>query len=183
MKSLLKALLPFLLLSIVAIACNNPKNSKATTSAAAGNQKIAYVESDSILFEMPEYKAAKLELDQMKIVLSKQMEAEQTKAQQYYAAVMTKVQQGSLAPAQQKAEEAKLMKMQEDLQARGLQMEQEMLAKEQELTKPMYDKFKEALKELAKVNGYAYILDKKLLLYSDGGEDASAKLKEKLGIK
>lgn len=183
MKSLQKAFLPFLLLSIVAIACNNPKDSKSTASAGSGNQKIAYVETDSIFFEMPEYKAAKLELEQMKMVLSKQMEEEQTKAQQYYAAVMSKVQQGVLAPAQQKAEEAKLMKMQEDLQAKGMQLEQAMIEKEKELMTPMDDKFKAALKEVAKANGYAYILDKKLMLYSDGGEDASAKLKEKLGMK
>ena len=41
----------------------------------------------------------------------------------------------------------------------------------------------EALKEIAKSEGYAYVIDKKLLLYSEGGIDATEKLKTKLGVK
>jgi outer membrane protein len=47
----------------------------------------------------------------------------------------------------------------------------------------MYDKFNEALKEIAKKEGYSYVFDKKMMLYSDGGIDATDKLKEKLGVK
>jgi outer membrane protein len=96
---------------------------------------------------------------------------------------MQKVQQGILAPAQQKLEEDRLMKMQEDLQRKAMKMEEEMITKEQEMTKPMYDKFNEALKEIAKKEGYSYVFDKKMMLYSDGGIDATDKLKEKLGVK
>ena len=46
----------------------------------------------------------------------------------------------------------------------------------------MYEKFNEALKSIAKSSNYAYILDKKLLLYSEGGEDATQKLKTALGV-
>lgn len=150
--------------------------------ANAQTQKVAYVDPEVIIPNMPEYKAAKSELEQFKSILQKQFEGEQARMQQYYQDVMTRVQQGLLSPAQQKAEEEKLMKMQEELQRKGLKMEEDLAAKEQELTKPMYDKFNEALKSIAKANSYSYVLDKKLMLYSEGGEDATPKLKAQLGI-
>lgn len=151
-------------------------------TAFTQNQKIAYVDPEQIIPNMPEYKAAKSELEQYQNILKKQMEGEQAKMQQYYTDVMTKVQRGELSPAQQKTEEDKIMKMQEELQRKGMKMEEDMGAKELELTKPMYEKFNEAMKNLAKTNGYAYIFDKKFLLYSEGGDDATAKLKTQLGI-
>jgi outer membrane protein len=149
---------------------------------SAQNQKIAYVDVDAITPNMPETKAAKSELEQFKAILQKQLEGEQAKAQQYYTDVMTKIQQGVLAPAQQKAEEEKLMKMQEELQKKALKMEEDMAAKQEELFKPLEEKFKTALSSVAKTGGFAYILDKKLLLYSDGGEDVTSKVKAQLGV-
>jgi outer membrane protein len=148
-----------------------------------GTLKIAHVDPEQIIPNMPEYKTAKEQLEKLKLELQAQMETEQQRAQQYYASVMQKVQQGILAPAQQKLEEDKLVKMQEDLQKKAMKMEEDMIAKEQEMTKPMYDKFNEALKEIAKKEGYTYVFDKKMMLYSDGGIDATDKLKEKLGVK
>ena len=46
----------------------------------------------------------------------------------------------------------------------------------------MYEKFNEAMKTVAKANGVAYIFDKKMMLYSEGGEDLTTKLKAQLGI-
>jgi outer membrane protein len=151
-------------------------------SLSAQNQKIAYVDPEQIIPNMPEYKAAKSELEQYQNILKKQMEGEQAKMQQYYTDVMTKIQRGELSPAQQKTEEDKLMKMQEELQRKGMKMEEDMGTKELDLTKPMYEKFNEAVKAVAKANGFSYIFDKKMMLYSEGGEDATAKLKAQLGI-
>ncbi len=44
------------------------------------------------------------------------------------------------------------------------------------------EKYKEALEKVAKANQYSYILDKKMLLYADGGIDATEKIKTALGI-
>jgi outer membrane protein len=151
-------------------------------SAFSQNQKIAYVDPEQIIPNMPEYKAAKSELEQYNSILQKQLEGEKAKMQQYYTDVMTKIQRGELSPAQQKTEEDKIMKMQEELQRKAMKMEEDMGAKELELTKPMYEKFNDAMKNLAKANGFAYIFDKKFLLYSEGGEDATSKLKTQLGI-
>jgi outer membrane protein len=63
-----------------------------------------------------------------------------------------------------------------------MKMEEDMGTKELDLTKPMYEKFNEAMKTVAKANGVAYIFDKKMMLYSEGGEDLTTKLKAQLGI-
>jgi len=168
---------------VVSVSCDKKSTDKTDKPVPTAVLKIAHVDPEQIIPNMPEYKAAKEELEKLKTELQAQMESEQQRAQQYYASVMQKVQQGVLAPAQQKLEEDKLMKMQEDLQRKAMKMEEDMITKEQEMTKPMYDKFNEALKEIAKKESYTYVFDKKMLLYSDGGIDATDKLKEKLGIK
>ena len=52
-----------------------------------------------------------------------------------------------------------------------------------ELMTPFQDKILQAIQDVAKENGYAYIFDSKNLLYSEGGDDVSALVKKKLGIK
>lgn len=168
-------------------SCNNSENLKReqpiSNKGISTELKIAYVDPEMVIPNMPEYKSAQEELEKLKNSLQQQMQVEQQRAQQYYTTVMNKVQQGILSPAQQKVEEDKLMKMQEDLQKKAMNMEEDLMKKEQEMTKPMYDKFNDALKEIAKSEGYSYVFDKKLLLYSEGGTDATEKLKEKLEIK
>ncbi len=145
-------------------------------------QKIAYVDADQILPNMPEYKRAKAEVESYSKILQKQLEGKQAAMQQYYTDVMTRVQNGTMPPVEQKAAEEKLAKMQEELQTLALKADEDLLKKEQELTKPLYEKFENALKTVAQANGYAYVLDKKLLLYDGGGIDATSKIKAQLGI-
>jgi len=151
-------------------------------SAFSQNQKIAYLDYEEISKLMPEYKAFTSEIESYGKILQKQLEGEQAKMQQYYTDVTNKVQQGLIAPAQQKIEEEKLMKMQEEYQRKEMKMREDMISKQEELIKPIEDKLLSALKAVAKSNGYAYVLDKKAFLYLDGGEDISSKVKVQLGI-
>lgn len=152
----------------------------AFTSSYA--QKIAHVDADAIIPAMPEYKAAKSQVEAYSKQLQKSLEAEQTQMQQYYQEVMQKAQSGGMAPVEQQQAEEKLKAMQEGLQKKAMEADQKLANKEGELTEPLYKKFNDALETVAKANGYAYIFDKKLLLYSDGGIDATAKVKEALGL-
>lgn len=145
-------------------------------------QKIAFVDAEAIIPSMPEYKKAESDYLQHQEILQKQFEGDQVKLEQYYSGVMQKVQAGMLTPVQQKAEEEKLMKMQEDLQKKTGQMQEDLMAKKMELEKPLYDKFNEAIKSVAKTNNYNYIFDKKVFLYHEGGDDATNKVKAQLGI-
>ena len=105
--------------------------------------------------------------------MEKQLETEQRKLQEFYTEVMTKAQRGELDDQAQKSAEGTLMKMQADLQKLASEADEALAKKEQELTKPIYDEFERALGSVAREHGFAYILDKKLLLYSAGGIDAT----------
>jgi outer membrane protein len=150
--------------------------------APQADAQIAYVDMEQIIENMPDYKRVKSELESYQKVLEKQLQAEEKKMQDYYTSVMQQAQAGTMSPAQQKEAEAKLQKMQEDLQKKAADAEKQLVDKEAALSKPLYDKLNGAIKSVATANKYAYIVDKKLLLYSDGGIDATGKLKSQLGI-
>ncbi len=163
-------------------ACNQPTDKTATTTTQGGTV-VAYVEAETIVNEMPEYKEAKDKLAALNDSLQKQLQDEGAKFQAYQQKIMSEQSAGTLSPQKEREAGAKLQKMQEDLQQKMAAAEQQIMGKEAELTKPMYDKFNEALKTVAKANGYAYIIDKKVLLYSEDGIDATAKVKTQLGLK
>jgi len=150
------------------------------TTASA--QKIAYVNSDNIVPEMAAYKRAKSEVEAYGKQLQKVLEGKQKEMETYYADVMRKAQNGELTPKQEQEAQAKLQEMQANLQKEAADADKKLMEKEGELTKPLYEEFNQALKKVAKENSYSYILDKKLLLYSDGGIDATEKVKTALGI-
>lgn len=58
-------------------------------------------------------------------------------------------------------------------------------AKRQELLKPIYDKARKAIEDTAKEKGYGYVIDnsQSILLVAPAGDDLSAPVKAKLGIK
>lgn len=153
-----------------------------TFGTVSNAQKIAYIVSEEIVPEMPAYKKAKSEVEAYGKQLQKILEGKQLEAQQYYQEVSKKGQEGMLTPKQEQEAQAKLQQMQADLQKEAAESDQKLAKKEGELTKPLYEELDAALKKVAKENQYSYILDKKFLLYSEGGIDATAKVKTALNI-
>ena len=154
----------------------------ASSTSLSAQQTIAYVNAEAVIQEMPEYKRAKSEVEAYGQQLQKRLEKQQTDMTTYYQEIAQKETQGLLTPKDAEEAKVKLQKMQEDLQKAAAEADSKLIEKEQALTKPLYERFNVALKSVAKSNGYAYILDKKLLLYSDGGVDATSKVKASLGL-
>ncbi len=154
----------------------------AFSSTTATAQKIAHVDSEQLIPEMPAYKRAKSEVEAYGKQLQKLLETKQKERQADYKGTAGTAQKGLLNQIQQQDAEKKLQGMQAALQQEAASADQKLAKKEQDKLKPLYETFNAALKKVAKENGYAYILDKKLLLYSDGGNDATAKVKAALGI-
>ena len=61
--------------------------------------------------------------------------------------------------------------------------ESDLQLKQIEMLKPFQEKLIEAIKIVAKENGYTYIFDKNTVLYYSDSEDITNKVKAKLGIK
>ncbi|RZK42054.1 MAG: OmpH family outer membrane protein [Pedobacter sp.] len=134
---------------------------KSTTTAVAADEKIVYVNSDSLLTKYEYFKDLQKKMETKgkaaESDLASKTQAFQREVQQYQQ------QQNTLPADQRAATEQRLSRKQQELQAyqqnagAALQNEQ---AKEQEV---LYDKVAEYLKTYAKTKGY-----KMVLTYSKG---------------
>ncbi|MGH1336627.1 MAG: OmpH family outer membrane protein [Aureispira sp.] len=150
--------------------------------ALAQTQKVAYVASENIIPAMAEYKKAQSELQAYTKQLEKILQQKKAAIEKDYAAVMDSVQKGIMTKIQQERAQVRLETGQQKLQQEAMNADQKVAKKEGQLIEPLYKKFNDALEAVARDEGYTYIIDKKFLLYSVGGIDATAQVKEKLGM-
>lgn len=126
---------------------------------------------DSIRIKLENYQ------QELQDVYNTMMEEYQTKSEKYNR------EAGTMSPTIMKIRKQEIS----DLESRILEFQQnvqdELQTKQIELTQPFQDAIINAINEVAKENGFTYIFDSSTLLYSGGGEDVSALVKKKLGIK
>ena len=147
-------------------------------------QKFGYINSQALIQEMPDVKAANSEIDILKGQLQKKGENMVKDLQTKYADLERKQQSGEISPKQLEGEAAKL-KEEESKILEYEQTSQEMIAqKGNVLFKPIQDKVNQAIKDIAAEAGYTYIFDTSLgiILYADESTDLTVKVKAKLGI-
>ena len=156
-----------------------------TTVNAQQNQKIAYVDSDYILENIPEYSDAQEEINQ----LSKQWEKEITKLFQEAQEMDREYQAESVLLSEdqkRKKKEAITAKRQE---AEALRMqyygpEGELYTKRAELIQPIQEKVYNAINQLALTKNYAFVFDKAsgtTMLYCNEKNDISDDVLDEIG--
>ena len=160
----------FLLLAAIVLTCTT-----------AFSQKYGHVNTQEIFTAMPgadsiqtKLKAFETELTDIYTSLVSEFQTKKEKFDQEAGTMSSTVRQyreKELVDLQQR-----IMEFQEGVQA-------DMQDKQLELMQPFQDKILKAIEDVAKENGYAYIFDTQVLLYSEGGDDVSALVKKKLGIK
>ncbi len=148
--------------------------------SSANAQKVAYIDADDIITQMPAYNRAKSEKEAYSKQLEKTLKAKEKEMQAFYQSAMDKVERGELTPQQQEEVKQELQEKQEKIQKEAGNADKMLMEKELELTKPLYEVLEAALKKVAKENEYSCILDKKFILY--GAIDATAQVKTALGI-
>jgi len=169
MKSLLFILLVFLL---------------AFTKINA--QSFAYIDSDYILGNVPEYAESKAKLDKLAETWTKDIEDR-------FKVIKTQKEnfdkEEILLPAEEKAkrksEIEKLEKETLDLQTQRFGLNGDYFMKRQELIKPIQDRIYTAMKKVAKAEGYTFVFDKanqSNLIYADKEADISNSVLEEMGI-
>lgn len=141
---------------------------------------IAYVEADELIQDMAEYKKANIDLETYAKQLEAQLKQEQEKFQMEYQAVVDSVNRGIITPLQQEQAQLRIQKKQQKLELQSRDAQNKIVQKEADLFKPINEKFQAALKAVATEENFTYIVDKKMLLYFDGGVDATEKVKMKL---
>ena len=149
----------------------------------ANAQKIAHINTDKLLAEMPETKALKAELEKLRTTYRNDIEGMfkklEAKVKKYEAEGKTQTQEENVKRAQEVQLDRQKIAQAEQT------MNQEMAKRYQEKTLPILQKAEDAIKAVAAEKGFVYVMDaspgKGLIVY-DKGEDILAAVKAKLGF-
>ncbi len=158
-----------------------------TGLAQSGAAKFGYVDTDYIMSQIPEFKAAQSELEKTSAQWQKEIEAKflevdkLNKAYQADAILLTEdMKKKREIEIGNREREAK------DLQKQRFGVDGEFFKKRQELVKPIQDKVYNAIKAVAEKNALGFILDKSgqvSILYANSKYDKSDDVLVYLGYK
>jgi len=156
----------------------------ATTASA---QKYAYVNTQDILDNIPDYKTAQQQLDALSNQWQKEIEDKYAIIDKLYKAYQA--EQILLTEEMKKKRQDEIMSKEKDvkdLQKQRFGYEGDLFKKKQELVKPIQDKVYNAVKKLATDQSYAVIFDKSsdlTMLYANPKYDKSDDILQLLGFK
>jgi outer membrane protein len=152
------------------------------TSATA--QKIGYLNAAAILADMQEVKAADSELSAMALQLQKQDSTRVVDWQRRAQDLQQKNQAGTIAPKQAEELAKALEEDKQKITQFEQQMNQTLTEKRKTLYQPILERVNNAIKDVSKEGGFAYVLDATsgILLYADEKMDIGALVRTKLGL-
>ena len=149
-------------------------------------QKFASVDTEYILSNMPEYKQAQKELDDMAVQWQKEVEAKFQIVDRLYKAFQA---ESVLLPEELKTKKENEIiaaeKEAKDMQKQRFGNTGDLSKKRSVLVKPIQDKVFSAIEEYAKEKGYAFVFDvsgSMTIVYADNKFDINDAILEKLGI-
>jgi len=150
-------------------------------------QKYAFVDTEYILNNIPNYKAAQEQLDKFSADWQKEVEAKYAEIDKLYKDYQAERVLLSEDMRRQR-EDAIVNKEKEakDLQKNYFGQDGALFKKRQELIQPIQDEIYKAIKDLATENGYAVIFDTSSgpsMIYTNPRYDLSDEVLQKLGYK
>ncbi|MGZ3920034.1 MAG: OmpH family outer membrane protein [Bacteroidia bacterium] len=158
-----------------------------SVAQSSGTAKFGYVDTDYILGQIPEYKAAQSELDKTSVQWQKEIEAKYTEIDKLYKAYQADAI--LLTDDMKKKRENEIINKEKevkDLQKQRFGVDGELFKKRQELVKPIQDKVYNAIKTVAEKSGLGFVLDKSgqvAILYANSKYDKSDDVLVLLGYK
>lgn len=153
----------------------------------ASAQKYAYVDTEYILDNISEYKAAQQQLDQLSISWQKEIEAKYAVIDKLYKDYQA--EQILLTEEMRRKREQEITNKEKEVkefQKQKFGYEGELFKKKQELIKPIQDKIYNAVKKIATDQSYAVIFDKTsdlIMLYANPKYDKSDEVLTAMGYK
>lgn len=150
------------------------------------SQKYAYIDSEYILGNMPEYTEAQAELDRVAAQWQKEIEAKFRTIDSMYKKYQ--VEAITLPDAMKKNREDAIIaaeKDAKDLQKKRFGKDGDLFKKREELVKPIQDRVFTAIDEYARDKGYAFVFDVSgamTIVYADPKWDINSEILQKLGI-
>lgn len=143
--------------------------------------KIGYISMDELIASMPEAKKADTIIAQYRDDLGKAQQQIQQELQTRYQAYIK--DSATMSQAKKDLETRSIQELANKLQGYGQDAQQQLSLKQQEVYGPIQKKATDAIQEVAKENGYTYILGKENMWVYPPNDDILPLVKKKLGIK
>ncbi len=154
----------------------------ASTAWSQSNLKIGYIDSQELIDLMPEKDSVEAQLMAYQQSLEEQIGA-------MYLEYQNKVQNYSnnldgMSDIIKQTKEREIADLETRITEFQQSAESDFAMKQQQLFDPLITKAKDAISQVAKANGYTYILDISMgtVLYYESGEDVLPLVKAKLGL-
>ena len=145
--------------------------------------KVGHIDSNKLLSIMPEKDEVQVTLESHAKEIENTLAAMQDEFERKYQDYLAKAD--SLTPLIRQTKETELQDLQQRIQTFQTNAQQDYQVKERELFQPVIDKAKNAIDEVAKENGYTYVIDSgsgALIYFSDSSDDLFNLVKAKLGL-
>ena len=155
----------------------------STNSFAQTKVKIGHIDSNKLLSIMPEKAQVQTALDSHAKEIENTLAGMQDELQKKYQDYMAKGD--SLTPLIKQTKEAELQDLQQRIQTFQTNAQQDYQTKERDMFQPVIEKARKAIEEVAKENGYTYIIDSgsgALIYFSDDSDDIFELVKAKLNL-
>ncbi len=154
------------------------------TSTVYAQTKIGHINSAELLSAMPAAKSAEKQLENYTKQLDNQYQSMLNNVQGEYQSVQKQVQEGLLTPQQIAEKEKFFLAEQEKIAKFEVEAQQKVAKKREELLNPILQRAERAIQDVARENGYTYILDTSLgaVLHAASTDDVTSKVKAKLGM-
>lgn len=151
----------------------------------ASAQKFAFVDSDYILQNIPEYSDAQAQLDEFSVQWQQEVEVKFSAIDKLYKDYQA---EAVLLPEEMKRKrEEEIIKAEKDakdLQKKRFGKDGDLFKKRQELIKPIQDKIFNAIEQVSQSKNYAIVFDKAgsvTVMYADAKYDISDDILDELG--
>lgn len=149
-------------------------------------QRYAYIDSEYILGNMPDYTEAQAELDRVAAQWQREIESQFMTIDSMYKKYQ--VEAITLPDKMKKSREDAIIaaeKNAKDLQKKRFGKDGDLFKKREELVKPIQDRVFTAINDYAKEKGYAFVFDvagSMTIVYADPKWDINDEIMQKLGI-
>ena len=147
----------------------------------ANAQKIGYISADEIIQLMPEARTVQAELDQYQQDLIQN--AEDKKATLNESVQKFYKDSSAMSASMKEVKRTELQKQFADLGQDDQRMQNQFQMKQNELAAPIQKKLQAAIEEVAKENGFTYVLQRGAFIVVPPTSDLGPLVKKKLNLK
>ena len=135
---------------------------------------------------LPEADSIQKQLAQVQEMWQRILAEKETEAKTKYNALMIIIDKPSVSDSEKEIKTQEVENLQKQYQELQKRANDDLQIKQEELLSPLLEKVKKTISEVAKANGYAYVMDTTEgsgIIYSDSSFDLMPLVKAKLGVK